>query len=243
MTVTVFRHMVGDGLGSLAGIMTRAGVAYEYIDTPRADLSGFDALAPDLLIVLGGSPGVYQKDVFPFLQAELDILKKRMAADRPTLGICLGGQLMAAALGANVYPGTQGPEKGWFPLTLTEDGKKTPVAHLCGSRTSMLHWHGDTFDFPQGATLLASSDKYRHQAFAYGKNCIGLQCHAEITPQQVEEWLVKSAGSVYKGELDIHQVRADTAAHGARLIDQTTLFMMEFLSSIGLLKESARQHA
>jgi GMP synthase (glutamine-hydrolysing) len=243
MTVVAFRHMAGDGLGSLAGIMTRAGVAFEYIDTPRTDLSGFDALAPELLIVLGGSPGVYQKDIFPFLQAEMEIIKKRLAADRPVLGICLGAQLMAAALGADVYPGKPGSERGWHALTLTPAGEKSPVAHLGRVQTSMLHWHGDTFDFPEGATLLASSDLYRHQAFSYGRNSIGLQCHAEITPAQVEAWLIGCAGDIARGTLDVEGIRADTARFGQRLIDQTTLFMMEYLSSIGILKEGARHHA
>jgi GMP synthase (glutamine-hydrolysing) len=235
MGIVVFRHMIGNGLASLEGILARAGLGYTYVETPHADLKSFDPLAPDLLIVLGGSPGVYQADVYPFLKEELRILKARMAADRPTLGICLGGQLMAAALGARVYPGPQGAERGWYPLAVTAAGRDTPVAHLDGAKTAMLQWHGDTFDLPDGAVLLASSAQYENQAFQWGRHCIGLQCHPEMTPAVMEEWLVSSAGRVAAGELDIAQMRADTALHGPRLMAQTEAFMHDFLARAGII--------
>ncbi|MBU0801044.1 MAG: glutamine amidotransferase [Alphaproteobacteria bacterium] len=243
MAVIAFRHMTGDGLGSLAGLFRRLEIPFEYLDVVHADLSDFDPLGPELLVVLGGSPGVYQADIYPFLKEELRIIKARLAADKPTLGICLGSQLMAGALGAKVYPGPQGAEKGWFPLSLTEAGAQSPVAHLAGEKTSMLHWHGDTFDFPEGAVLLASSEKYKHQAFGVGRNCIGLQCHPEMTPRHIEEWLVSGAGSVAQGQLDIHKVRAETAQHGERLVEQTAQFMLEYLTHIGLVTAEQRKHA
>ena len=156
-------------------------------------------------------------------------------ADRPTLGVCLGAQLMAAAVGGKVYPGQQGLERGWFPLSLTPLGEKSPVRHLAGDKTSMLHWHGDTFDLPAGTHLLASSEKYRHQAFSFGANCIGLQCHLEMAPQQLELWLINAAGAVAKGELDIHDVREKTARYNDTLIQQTELFMREWLALVGVL--------
>lgn len=237
MAVVAFRHMTGDGLGSLAQFFRSRDIAYEYVDTPHTDLRDFDPLAPRLLVVLGGSPGVYQEDLYPFLTEEKRIIKARLEADRPTLGICLGSQLMAAALGARVYQGEQGQERGWFPLRLTAAGAQSPVTHLAGEKTSMLHWHGDTFDFPEGAVLLARSEKYEHQAFSYGKHCLGLQCHPEMTPRHIEDWLVGGAGEVARGTLDAAQIRRDTAAHGARLIDQTALFMTEYLGQCGLLPQ------
>ena len=243
MTVIAFRHMTGDGLGSLSRVFRHHEIPFEYLDTPHADLSGFDPLGPELLVVLGGSPGVYQQDIYPFLKDELRIIRARLAADRPTLGICLGSQLMAAALGAKVYPGPQGPEKGWHPITVNEAGKKTPVAHLDGAHTMLLHWHGDTFDMPEGATLLASSAQYKHQAIGVGKNCIGLQCHPEMTPRHIEDWLVSGAGDVARGTLDIAKVRAETAQYGQTLISQTAKFLTEYLVHTGVLKTAERKHA
>lgn len=234
MTVTVFRHMVADGLGSLAAVLAREGLAYDYIDTPHADLGGFDPLAPDLLIVMGGAPGVYQAADYPFLQQELRILRERLAAHKPTLGICLGGQLMAAALGAEVRVGTQGVEKGWYPLTLTAAGRDSPLAHLDGAKTPVLHWHGDTFALPEGAVLLAGSAHYPHQAFAWGDNAIGLQFHPEMTPQAIENWLVEGAGDVADGRLDIARIRAETARYNAGMIAQADLFLCDFLTRVGI---------
>lgn len=243
MTVIAFRHMTGDGLGSLSRVFRHYDLPFAYLDTPHADLSDFDPLGPELLVVLGGSPGVYQQDIYPFLKEELRIIRARLAADRPTLGICLGSQLMAAALGAKVYPGPQGSEKGWHAITVNEAGMKTPVAHLDGGRTMMLHWHGDTFDMPEGATLLASSALYKHQAIQVGKNCIGLQCHPEMTPRHLEDWLISSAGAVADGTLDIAKVRAETAQYCQTMIDQTEKFLVDFLRQAGVLKGEDRKHA
>ena len=121
------------------------------------------------MVVMGGPIGVYQADDFPFLKTEIEMLKERIAADKPTIGICLGSQLIATALGATVVKGDAGMEMGWSPLMLTDEAKGTEAELLCGSKTNMLHWHGDTFDMPEGATLLASSEKYKHQIFVYGK--------------------------------------------------------------------------
>lgn len=243
MNIVVFRHMPGTGLGSIARFLNDRDLPYTVIDTPHADLESFDPLAPDLLIVLGGSPGVYQADIYPFLQAEKTILQARLRADKPTLGICLGGQLMAAALGANVYPGPQGPEYGWNKLSVSAEGMQTPLAHLDGAKTSMLHWHGDTFDLPEGAVLLASSAQYKNQAFSWGKNCIGFQCHPELTPRMVEDWVIGSAGRIAAGTMDPHVIREETKTHGLVLINQMTAFMLDYLTQTGILRQEQRQHA
>ena len=243
MKIIAFRHMTGDGLGSLARVFRHHDLPFEYLDAPHTDLSGFDPLGPELLVVLGGSPGVYQKDIYPFLNEELRILRARLAADRPTLGICLGAQLMAGALGADVYRGKQGSEIGWHAIDVNEAGMKTPVAHLDASRTRMVQWHGDTFDMPPGATLLASSPLYKNQAFSYGKNCIGVQFHPEMTPRHIEDWLVAGAGDVADRSLDIAKIRAETAQHGETLMAQTAKFLTEFMVQTGVLKQEQRKHA
>ncbi len=232
MNIVAFRHTNSDGLGSIAHILKKAGEHHIYFDTYLDELGHFDALAPDLLIVLGGAPGVYQEDIYPFLKAERIILEKRLAADLPTLGICLGAQLMAAALGAKVYKGPNGSEKGWHELSVNEAGMKTPVRHFDKSQTSMMQWHGDTFDLPEGATLLASSEKYRHQIFSWGKNAFAMQCHIEVNQPLLKSWMVQAAGDAADGRIDLDKIRTGNAAHEEKLVRQTEAFFMEYLSQI-----------
>ena len=125
-----------------------------------------DPLAPDLLVVLGGPIGAYEEALYPFLATELRLLERRLAAGRPTLGLCLGAQLMARALGARVYPGAR-KEIGWGALSLAPAGKESCLRHLDGTR--VLHWHGDTFDLPaRRAAPRVERRSPQNQAFAWG---------------------------------------------------------------------------
>jgi GMP synthase (glutamine-hydrolysing) len=236
MKVVAFRHMYSEGLGSLGQVIEKSGGSYQYIDTYREPLDGFDPAAPDLLIVLGGSPGVYQAEDYPFLKDEMRMIEKRLEKNLPILGICLGAQLMAEVLGGKVYKGKQGSEIGWFPMTLTDEGKKTQVKHFCKSETSLLCWHGDTFDMPKGATLLATSEKYRNQAYSYGANAIGLQFHCEITPHMLKGWSVSGASLVAEGTLDLKKLRADTEEFGPKLMTQTEKFITGWMAETGVIK-------
>jgi GMP synthase (glutamine-hydrolysing) len=136
------------------------------------------------LIVMGGSMGVSDADRYPFLAEEIRLLREALAVGLPTLGVCLGSQLLAAAGGAQVYRGTAGLEVGWHPVTRHADDP-----WLAGWPASFepLEWHGDTFDLPEGATLLASSRLYSHQAFRLGSG-LGVQFHVEATSALVREW-------------------------------------------------------
>ncbi len=146
------------------------------MDVDDDALASLDPLAPDLLVVLGGPVGVYQTEAYPFLADELRLLETRLKASRPTLGLCLGSQLIAAAMGAKVAPAGHS-EVGFSKLTLNDAGQASPLRHLEG--VEVLHWHGDTFALPEGATLLASTELCRHQAFALGPNILALQFHPE----------------------------------------------------------------
>lgn len=233
MTVSIIRHTIFDSAGTLGTVLTQRGTEWRYLDTSYEDISGFDPLAPELLIVLGGAPGVYQADVYPQLKQEIKILEARLARDLPTLGICLGSQLMAAALGADVYPGAQGRESGWFPLTVHEEGLATPVRHFEASLTSMYHSHGDTYDLPKGATLLASSAMYDHQAYSYGKNAIAFQCHPEMTFEGAMSNAVDQAANAVRGTLDPEARRQDTIRHARTMEKQTAKFFEEWLDLTG----------
>ena len=233
MRITAIRHMCSNGLCTLTDVLDERNIPYHYIDSYKDDLAVYDPLDPNPLIVLGGTCGVYQTDDYPFLQDEVEILERRMAADLPTLGICLGAQLMAKALGAHVGPGSKGGEIGWFDIHVNEAGQDSPVRHFDKSLTKMLQWHGDTFDLVPEMTLLASSDLYANQAFTYGRNCLGVQFHPEIQPCTLQEWYVSSAGAVAEGKLDLKRIKRDTDAHIDRLMKQSRLFFAEWLDNTG----------
>jgi GMP synthase (glutamine-hydrolysing) len=137
------------------------------------------------LVVMGGPMGAHDDADHPWLAAERDLLATAVGRGVPVLGVCLGAQLLAAALGARVVPGPA-PEIGLGTVTLTDDGLADPVLGPAGPDLPVLHWHGDTFDLPDGAVLLASSDRYRHQAFRLGTRAYGLQFHVEIGTAEAE---------------------------------------------------------
>jgi len=225
----VIRHLMFEGLGTFAAPLQENGYAIRYLE------AGVDALAPaaeaDLLVVLGGPIGAYDEAIYPFLHDEFALLDRRLAADAPTLGICLGAQLMARSLGARVYPGPD-KEIGWQPLTLTAAGEDSPLRHIGGLQTSMLHWHGDTFDLPAGCELLASTPLCTQQAFRRGKRQLGLQFHPEFDARHIEQWLVGHTCELGSARIDIPALRADTAQHGERLANQSRRFFAEWLQGL-----------
>jgi GMP synthase (glutamine-hydrolysing) len=213
-TVLAIRHVAFEDLDSFAPALIERGYAIRYAEAGYDDLTVLDPLADDLLVVLGGPIGVYEDAAYPFIHDELRLLRTRLAVGRPTLGLCLGCQMIAQALGAQVYPGGH-KEIGWKPLTLTEAGQNSPLAAFA-DQTLVLHWHGDTFDLPAGATLLASSDLYSHQAFSWGRCTLALQFHIETTARGLERWFIGHAGEIAATPgLSVPTLRADTARHVA----------------------------
>ena len=190
-SVLAIRHVHFEGLGLLGDVLAEDGYQVDYVDAGVDDLAALDPLQADLLVVLGGPIGAYEQYLYPFLNDELRILKARLAAGRPTLGICLGAQLMATALGARVYPAPR-KEIGWAPLILTDAGRSSMLRHVDGG-VPVLHWHGDTFDLPEGATLLASTKVCANQAFSWGPAALGLQFHLEVVLSEIERWLIGHA--------------------------------------------------
>ena len=226
------RHVAFEDVGSLGPVLDSAGFSLRYLEAGYDDLTAIDAVAPELLIVLGGPIGAYEEHLYPFLSDELRILERRLKADRPTLGFCLGAQLIAKALGSRVYPGRR-KEIGWIPLTLTAEGRASPLAHLAPDKTSMLHWHGDTFDLPAGATLLASTPDCDNQALSLGRNVLAFQCHPEATVRGLERWFIGHACEIANTPgVEVPQLRADTALHGPRLERQGALCLSEWLAQI-----------
>jgi GMP synthase (glutamine-hydrolysing) len=176
--------------------------------------------------------GVYESDIYPFLIAEVDLIARRLQAGRPTLGLCLGSQLMAKALGSRVYPmGVK--EIGWTPIDLTQAGRDSCLRHL--QETAVLHWHGDTFDLPEGAVRLASSAVCKNQAFSWGDQALALQFHAEAAGTALESWFVGHAAEISATDgVSVPQLRADTALWTPSITRLGTRCFEEWLSSVGL---------
>lgn len=226
------RHVAFEDLGLLAPLLERRGHAIRYVEAPTAKLEDVDPLAPDLLVVLGGPIGVYQDDLYPFLVPETALIARRLEAGRPTLGICLGSQLIATALGARVYR-SGGKEIGWAPLTLTAAGATSCLRHLAD--TAVLHWHGDTFDLPDGAVHLASTPSCRNQAFAWRKHTLALQFHVEAAGTALESWLVGHTGEIAATPgIGVPQLRADTARWSPAIERAAPLFFDDWLTALDL---------
>jgi len=139
----------------------------------------------DWLIVMGGPMGVYDENKFSFLKLEKEFIRSVIGTGKKVLGICLGSQLVAEALGAKVYPHIQ-KEIGWWPVKRTNSGKTNPVLENLPDEFITFHWHGDTFDLPDGAVHLLQSDACPHQAYLYKNQVMGLQFHMEATPELIK---------------------------------------------------------
>ena len=139
----------------------------------------------DMLVIMGGPMSVNDEVHYPWLAGEKSFIHSAVESGKIVVGICLGAQLLASALGARVYANPQ-KEIGWFPVKLTPSGEKNRVFAGFPAEFTTFQWHGDTFDLPQGADLLASSDICRNQAFQYGEHAFGMQFHLEVSPEGVQ---------------------------------------------------------
>lgn len=227
----VLRHVAFENLGNLAAVLEFKNYEIEYIEVPTASLAQYNPLDADLLIILGGPIGVYEGDMYPFLTDEIAFIKARLEKRLPTLGICLGAQLIAWALGARVYPGHQ-KEIGWSGLQLSAAGHNSFMHHLDESLTTVLHWHGDTFDLPAGAQLLASSTLYPNQAFMVDDSILALQFHPELLPGTIESWLVGHTCELNKAGIDINQLRTISHASVNQLNAQARKFWDEWIELV-----------
>jgi GMP synthase (glutamine-hydrolysing) len=171
------------------------------------------------LVVLGGPISVYDRDGYPFIDAEIELLSSRLAAQSPTLGICPGAQLMAAALGARVYPGSRGKELGWAPIHTTSNCSiPSWFKPLLKPTLRVLHWHGDTFDLPDGAERLAETADYANQGFVVGNFATALQFfHPEVTVRGLERWYVGHATELAQASVRVPHLREASHTFGPEL--------------------------
>ncbi len=184
MKIHWLQHVAFEGLGSIADWAAQNGCPV----TGSRIFAG-DALPPvadfDMLIVMGGPMSINDEVAHPWLVGEKRYVDQAMAAGKMVLGICLGAQIIASAAGARIYA-NEHREIGWFPVEKTHDAQDAAVGRLLADRAEVFHWHGETFDLPDGAVHLARSKGCDHQAFSLGDSIIGLQYHLETTPQSAK---------------------------------------------------------
>lgn len=228
-------HVPFEDLGLLGPVLAARGIETIHCDVPRNGVDGYDAETPDLVVVLGGPIGAYETQAYPFLASEIRFIERRLAAGTPILGICLGAQLMATALGARVYP-MGAKEIGWAPITLTEAGRGSCLRHLLEpDPVEMLHWHGDMFDIPSGATRLATSAKCENQAFAWGASALALQFHAEAAGHALESWFVGHTAEIAATPgVTVESLRADTERWTGPVTRQSSRCFETWLTDVGL---------
>lgn len=197
MRIHALQHVAFEGLGSIGQWIRAQGhhltLTRLYAGDPLPHLEDFDRL-----IIMGGPMNIYEDELYPWLTGEKVLISNVIDAGKSAVGICLGAQLLADALGSPVFAG---PEKeiGWLPITVTEAGKKTALLSGLPDQAIVFHWHGDTFNLPQGAVHLAASAGCCQQAFLYENRILGLQCHLESTPETVREILVHCHNELVPG--------------------------------------------
>jgi GMP synthase (glutamine-hydrolysing) len=226
----IIRHVPHEGVAGYRQPIEQAGYKIDRVDVSDPGFATLDLVTPDLLIMMGGPMGVYEQARYPWIACQLRRLGRRLDADRPTLGVCFGSQMIAAALGAPVFAGPV-KEVGFAPIELTQTGQASPLRHVAG--VPVLHWHGDTFDLPEGVERLAESPAYANQAFRRGSRVLALQFHAEMGEDpRIEAWLedepyITSAGT------DAATIRSDHDALGPAAAAAGRRSIEEWLTGLG----------
>jgi GMP synthase (glutamine-hydrolysing) len=235
LRIHYFQHLVHEDLGSIENWVEARGhhtTCTKFFEANPA----LPALADiDWLIVMGGAMGVYDHDKFPWLQDEWAYIRDAIDAGKTVLGICLGSQLIAHALGSKVFPGPA-KEIGWLPVTKTAAGKVSPLFEVMPDPFTVFQWHGDTFDLPPGATLLASSSAVAHQAFSYGDRVLALQFHLEATERGVTDFLREDGDS---GEIAVGGTWVQSkdvirsGMHNADITNRVMTALLDRLAAVG----------
>ena len=227
-TGLIIRHVPHEGLAGFREPIEAAGYVLDRVDVGDPRFGQIDLGEPDLLIMMGGPMGVYEQAEHPWIACQLRRLARRLDAGRPTLGVCFGAQMIAAAMGARVYPGPA-KEVGFDALTIIDPA--SPLGHLAD--TPVLHWHGDTFDLPDDVELLASSAAYPHQAFRRGPNILALQFHAEMgLDPRFEQWVEQWPEALAEVGSSADAMRGDHARYGPGAVDAGRRMVEQWLEEL-----------
>ncbi|HMS83037.1 MAG TPA: type 1 glutamine amidotransferase [Nitrospira sp.] len=211
------QHVPFEGPGAFAQALTKRGVTIDYVFVPK---DGLPEDTGDLLIVMGGPMSVNDSD--SWIAKEADFIRSALFAGQPIIGVCLGSQFMAKALGATIRPG-KALEIGMTPIRLTEEGKRDPVFGTGPDLFDVFEWHGEIFDLPKDCTSLAGSTIAPLQAFRYGDRAYGLLFHLEMEEAGIDSLCRECAADVTKANLTAQQIKAvalPLLAQGHRTADR-----------------------
>ncbi len=232
MAVLILKNISSEGPGTIEDFLVWSGIPYAVADLTSREFP--DASAYDTLVMMGGPMSVNESDRYPYIGREVDLARTFMAQGRKVLGVCLGAQIMAKALGARVYAGTE-KEIGWYDIGLVDGGVDDQrMRQLAGDEKGtagktfrVFHWHGETFDIPQGAVRLAQSPLYPNQAFRFGRNAYAFQFHIEVTEQMILAWLRNEA-------VDLDRIGRDTEVFSADYARRAKDFYRAFFTADGV---------
>ena len=235
--VIVFQHVAHEILGTLNPLLKQQGFRVRYINFEREP----DA-APSLdkyngLIVLGGYMGVYEAEAYKHIKVEMALIEQALKRNIPVLGICLGAQMLAHALGADVRK-SRDKEIGWCDVEVTKSGTSDPLFEHFQKTEKIFQLHGDTFDIPKGAEHLATSKICPSQAFRYGEKAYGLQFHLEVDQAMIQRWLKVPANlkelQESSGQLTADQILADTETYISLSLQLSEVTFRRFIKLFNL---------
>lgn len=210
MAVLICKNVAAEGPGTIADFLKAKAIPFTVVDLSRGEPVP-DTRAFDTLVMMGGPMSVNEDDIYPYIKQEEALVRDFVSKDKGVLGICLGAQVMAKALGSRVYRGIE-KEIGWYDIELSDDGmqdslmKKLAAHPRSGDREKKIkvfHWHGETFDIPRGAVRLAGSELFPNQAFRYGALAYAFQFHIEVGKEMVYDWLKDEP-------VDMDRIRTET---------------------------------
>jgi GMP synthase (glutamine-hydrolysing) len=235
----VCQHVAHELLGTLNPLLKRAGFRIRYVNFARhpdaqPSLEGYDGL-----VLLGGPMSANDSNRLPHLTVEMKLIEQALKLNRPAMGICLGAQLIAKTLGAEVYPNRE-KEIGWYDVSPTDEAQSDPLLSLFGKTETIFQWHGETFDIPKSTRHLAFSSLCASQAFRYEANVYGFQFHLEVDAPMIHRWLrvpdnqkeIAALGD-YTSPERIHE---ETTSHIEKLTQLSDCVFGEFINLFGTEK-------
>jgi GMP synthase-like glutamine amidotransferase len=227
----VFQHVAFEGVGYVEKYCRERGIKLSYTRVFAKDAYPAEG-DYDCLLVMGGPMSVYEEKIHPWIAIEKRCIVEAVCAQKKVLGICLGAQLLASALGARVYPNTH-KEIGWFPVDLTAFAQTQNLFKTIAGQFMAFHWHGDTFDIPDGAIHCASSAGCKNQAFVYNDLAIGLQFHCEMTEGGIQRLIDNCGYEIREGRFIQGREEIASAVNGIAASNEIMKQLLDNLLSVG----------
>lgn len=228
MQIQIIQHVEFEGPGAIADWARERGHSISVTKQFKGEkLPAVDDF--DFMVIMGGPMSVNDEEQFKWLAEEKQLIAEALREEKVILGICLGAQLLAQVMGASIYP-SRAKEIGWFPVRLTLQAARSRLFSGLPSTMTVLHWHGETFDMPQGAVLLAETPLCRNQAFELEGRVLGLQFHLELQPQGLERLIEHSAGDLTRGRAVQTASEIRASAHLAQQLRPTLYTILDRLA-------------